>query len=138
MTVFVDPEFDHPESDFTISFKVPTAIISFFGSDIFVLFIYMLDIMQMQDINEVESDPETESDSENHTIIETDQPELFEDEAHESGHRKPVVCIETGEVFYSAYSAAKALGWTGLPTIGDCCKDMSKTAAGYHWARYVE
>lgn len=54
------------------------------------------------------------------------------------GFSKPVICIETGAIYDNAYEAARCLNWIGLPTIQDCCKDQSKMAAGYHWAKYVE
>lgn len=45
--------------------------------------------------------------------------------------KKPVVCIDTGEVFDSAKSANQTIGVT---TVGDCCKGKYKTAGGYKWA----
>lgn len=51
-----------------------------------------------------------------------------------SGHRKPVICIETQMVYESVLDAIKV---TGISHIRDCCKEKLKTAGGYHW-KYLE
>lgn len=44
--------------------------------------------------------------------------------------KKPVICIDTGEVFDSAKTASEIVG---VKTIGDCCNGKYKTAGGYRW-----
>ena len=51
---------------------------------------------------------------------------------------KRVICLETGKVYQNASIAAEALGYSGSPTISDCCIDMSKTANGCHWSVLAE
>ena len=50
--------------------------------------------------------------------------------------RKPVVCVETGEVFESISAAAKSIGKT-YSTLSEARK-MGKTCGGFHWAFYEE
>ena len=45
---------------------------------------------------------------------------------------KSVLCIETGEIFPTTVSAAKAVN-VGRGTICSCLLGRSKTAGGYHW-----
>lgn len=49
---------------------------------------------------------------------------------------RPVRCVETGQTYDAARSAARAVG-VGSSSIVRCCKGQRKTAAGYHW-EYVE
>lgn len=44
----------------------------------------------------------------------------------------PVVCIETGELFWGAKEAQNVLGISKV-SIAKCCKGKQKTAGGYHW-----
>ena len=46
------------------------------------------------------------------------------------GHKKPVVCIETGVVYESIKDAFEK---TGIHHIYSVCKGNRKTAGGYHW-----
>ena len=48
---------------------------------------------------------------------------------------KPVVCIETGEIFASQGEAGRAKKCDST-TINKCCRGVKKTAGGYHW-RYA-
>lgn len=48
---------------------------------------------------------------------------------------KPVVCIETGEMFASQGEAGRAKNCDSS-TINKCCRGVKKTAGGYHW-RYA-
>ena len=50
---------------------------------------------------------------------------------------KPVVCIETGEVFHSARAAARATG-ANQAVISRVCRHKLNTAGGYHWKFYEE
>ena len=43
---------------------------------------------------------------------------------------KPVMCVETGEVYRSAHAAEKA---TGLCSIHKVCQGRRKVSGGYHW-----
>ena len=45
---------------------------------------------------------------------------------------KPVRCIETKEIYSSAYEAKRKLGITPS-SISECCNGTRKTAGGYHW-----
>lgn len=45
---------------------------------------------------------------------------------------RPVMCVETGEIFYSAVEAGKAVGVSGT-CITSCCTGKQKTSGGYHW-----
>lgn len=53
---------------------------------------------------------------------------------------KPVICIETGEVFSSAHLAAEAYNLKSCNSITNVCnkKKYYKTAGGFHWAWYQE
>ena len=45
---------------------------------------------------------------------------------------KPVICVETGETYWSAMEAQRQTGvWASH--IRDSCKDPKRTAGGYHW-----
>lgn len=44
----------------------------------------------------------------------------------------PVVCVETGELFWGAKEAQNVLG-INKASIAKCCKGKQKTAGGYHW-----
>ena len=48
---------------------------------------------------------------------------------------KPVVCIETGEIFASQGEASRGKHCDSS-TINKCCRGVKKTAGGYHW-RYA-
>lgn len=48
---------------------------------------------------------------------------------------KPVVCIETGEIFASQGEAGRAKNCDSS-TINKCCNGVKKTAGGFHW-RYA-
>ena len=50
----------------------------------------------------------------------------------------PIICIETGDIYSSIVEVAKSLTNVDLSLIELACKDQSKMAAGYHWAKYVE
>ena len=45
-------------------------------------------------------------------------------------HAKPVICVETGEVYPSQKAAEKATGYCG---IHKACKGQKYTCGGYHW-----
>ena len=49
-----------------------------------------------------------------------------------------VLCIETGEVFINAESAAKSMGIKNNGGIYGCCRGKTKTFCGYHWKYYVD
>lgn len=53
-----------------------------------------------------------------------------------SPHRKPVKCVETGQVFPSALSVQQQTG-IAQGTVSAVCKGKGKTAGGYHW-QYAE
>lgn len=60
--------------------------------------------------------------------------------AHLSGENSPnsktVLCVETGEIFKGAVTAARKIGI--YPSgITRCCQGIKKTAGGYHW-RYSD
>lgn len=51
---------------------------------------------------------------------------------------KPVICIETGQIFRAGADAVKWLRNNGRPKasqrgISDCCNDKQEIAFGYHW-----
>lgn len=48
--------------------------------------------------------------------------------------KKPVICIDTGQIFDSAKEAGEFVGTT---TVGDCCNGKYKTSGGYRW-RWLE
>lgn len=48
---------------------------------------------------------------------------------------KPVVCVETGEIFASMGEAGRCKNCNDT-TINKCCKGVKKTAGGFHW-RYA-
>lgn len=45
---------------------------------------------------------------------------------------RPVICIETGELFHSSYAAASAKNCVRI-NIHQVCSGYKKTAGGYHW-----
>lgn len=47
-------------------------------------------------------------------------------------HRKPVKCLETGEIYESLSDAERKTGILD-ETISRCCRGKQKTAGGYHW-----
>lgn len=58
--------------------------------------------------------------------------------AYKTGLRdnaRPVFCVELGQTFYSARSAAKERNLHHQRILA-CCNGMQKTTGGYHW-RYV-
>lgn len=54
-----------------------------------------------------------------------------------STRKRPVLCIETGVVYESVCSAARAMFLSGHQLITRACCDPAATSAGYHWT-YVE
>lgn len=50
---------------------------------------------------------------------------------------KPVRCIETGEVYYSANEAERQTG-VNSSHIGEVCRGIQKTAGGYHWCYFQQ
>jgi len=54
---------------------------------------------------------------------------------HTSTRRKPVRCIDTGEVFASVAEAANAKGTYG-GNIAKCIQGLRGDAGGYHWEYY--
>lgn len=50
---------------------------------------------------------------------------------------KPVVCLETGEVYSSMHEAERQTG-TPLQSISACLNGKRKTAGGFHWAKFIE
>lgn len=48
---------------------------------------------------------------------------------------KPVICVETGQFFWSMGEAKRATGCDDT-TITRCCRGIKKTCGGYHW-RYA-
>ena len=52
------------------------------------------------------------------------------------GHKKKVLCIETGIIYPSRNEAAEAVG-VSPSGIGRAINGEQKTSAGYHW-RYVD
>ena len=47
-------------------------------------------------------------------------------------HCKPVLCVETGIVYYSAREANKQIG-ISYKSISSVCNKKRKTTGGYHW-----
>ena len=43
---------------------------------------------------------------------------------------KPVICVETGEVYPSQLAAEKSTGYAG---IHKACSGLQNTSGGYHW-----
>ena len=58
---------------------------------------------------------------ENRTFVESDK------------RAKPVICVETGELFPSQHAAEKRIGFSGVHKV---CRGCQDTCGGYHW-RYV-
>ena len=50
--------------------------------------------------------------------------------------KKPVICVETRQIFDSSHSAAKFANLKNPPDIHKVCKGKQKKAGGYHW-KYV-
>lgn len=48
------------------------------------------------------------------------------------GGGKPVVCVETGEIFANAQVASESLGLS-RNAVGMCLRGYFKTCGGYHW-----
>ena len=46
--------------------------------------------------------------------------------------RKPVMCVETGEIYDSIYQAAKMTG-LAKNKISYCCRGLRERTGGYHW-----
>lgn len=46
---------------------------------------------------------------------------------------RPVICIETGQIFNSGKEAAEYVNIKSPYTIYNCCKGIQKTSGGYHW-----
>lgn len=47
---------------------------------------------------------------------------------------KPVICIETGEIYPSLQEASKAIGLRNSTPLTNHLKGRSQTCRGYHWA----
>ena len=54
-----------------------------------------------------------------------------------NARKKPVICVETGEIFESASEAARKIPKTSQSKICMVCQGKRKTCGGYHW-EYVE
>lgn len=54
------------------------------------------------------------------------------------GPKKPVVCIETGDIYESASMAAKNMGMNFGSKISAACLGRRITAAGYHWSFLIK
>lgn len=53
------------------------------------------------------------------------------------GHKKPVICIETGKIFNWAADAVEQMNLKINPhAINSCCRGTTSTAGGYHWEYY--
>ena len=48
------------------------------------------------------------------------------------GHKRPVRCVETGQVYSSGLAAAAATSLNNSH-ISACCKGIRRTCGGYHW-----
>lgn len=48
------------------------------------------------------------------------------------GGIKPVICVETGEIFPNMQTASEALS-LNRNAVSMCLRGLSKTAGGYHW-----
>ena len=46
---------------------------------------------------------------------------------------KPVLCVETGEIFNSRKEAAQSKGIAYSGDIKECCDNPQRTAKGFHW-----
>lgn len=55
-------------------------------------------------------------------------------EAGRKGGGKRVVCIETGVVYESLATAAKAVGLKNSASLSNCLRGKAMTAGGFHWA----
>lgn len=55
-----------------------------------------------------------------------------------ASHRKPVICVETEEIFPSVTTAAKAKNMSGKSQISNALNGRSQTAGGFHWEYYEE
>lgn len=47
-------------------------------------------------------------------------------------HSRPVLCVETGEVFYSIQAASESVG-VDRSAVGRCLRGKCKTSGGFHW-----
>ena len=47
--------------------------------------------------------------------------------------KKPVICVELNRIFSSLAEAGKFIGQKDGTNISKCCRDITKTAGGYHW-----
>ena len=47
--------------------------------------------------------------------------------------KMPVQCIETGDIYESYASAARAVGLKGCGGIAVACQNQNRTSGGYHW-----
>jgi hypothetical protein len=54
------------------------------------------------------------------------------------GPRKPVICMETGDIYDSAMNAAKDMGMSHGSKISAACVGKRLTAAGYHWSHLIK
>ena len=50
-------------------------------------------------------------------------------------HKRKIMCVETGEVYDSAFDAARETG-LGRSHIVSCCTGQRKTCGGLHWEYY--
>ena len=63
--------------------------------------------------------------------------ERWENGCFDEVHCKPIICLETGEVYKSITEASKITN-IGRCDIGKCCLGKEMTAKGYHWQYYSE
>ena len=68
----------------------------------------------------------------------TDKSKELNRQAHlgaKNKNSKPVICVETGEIFASQ-GEVKRLKGINDTSVNKCCRGVKKTAGGYHW-RYA-
>ena len=78
-------------------------------------------------LKEVSNRPEQKINRSKASLVRWDKP----------GARKPVMCIETGDIFQTTALAAEWCGKSIRAHIGSVCRGKRKTAGGYHW-EYVD